>query len=139
MLKSLTLIAIIALTCIFIYFDGAFVLEESKEPIQVNQEYQKNSINTYIINLDRATERLEKITPMATQLGFPHERIPAVDGKNIPQETIDKVVSDASYVNYVNSPLNVGSIGCYMSHINTWEKFLQSDYEYALNRFVNFK
>ena len=43
MFKSLTLIAIIALTCVFIYFDGAFVLEESKEPIQVNQEYQKNA------------------------------------------------------------------------------------------------
>ena len=132
MYKSLFSAFIIIAISFFVLYDGAFVLEKTKDPVEINDSYDENSVGVYLINLDRAQDRLEKITPIINQLDLPFQRVTAVDGKNVSKSVIDEILSESSYLNYVNSFPDVGSVGCYMSHIETLKKFLQSSYEYAL-------
>lgn len=44
----------------------------------------------FVINLDKSTERMAKISERLNQLGISYERIPAVYGADLSQEEIDK-------------------------------------------------
>ncbi len=90
------------------------------------------NIGSYIINLDRSRERYDYVKPKITKLGYDVQRVEAVDGSKLLQSEIDQKLDMNSYLNYLNHSPNNGTIGCSLSHIKTWNNFLQSNYEFAL-------
>jgi len=57
------------------------------------------------------------------------EFIDAIVGYNI---DVDKMVSNNLINNKLERILRRGEIGCYLSHIKSWDAFLKSNYKYAL-------
>jgi glycosyl transferase family 25 len=89
-------------------------------------------VGAYIINLNRSKERYECIKKHLNGLGLNIERIEAVDGSTLSQEEIDKKVDLESYRTFFLHSPKRGTIGCSLSHIKVWERFLQSDFEFAM-------
>lgn len=80
---------------------------------------------TYLINLDRAVERLKRMKKEFEKTGIDYERISAVDAKNLKG---DEYIVKNEY----DRELIPGEIGCYLSHVETLQKFLEDDAEFAL-------
>lgn len=85
----------------------------------------KNNYQTYLINLDRAKERLDFMQSEFEKCNLTYERISAVDAK-----TLDP--NSYKVNNKYDRDLVPGEIGCYMSHLKTMETFLASDNEFAV-------
>jgi glycosyl transferase family 25 len=76
---------------------------------------------TYLINLDRAVERRERMAALLDGLGLAYERIPAVDAateRDGLREAFDfhdgTTATDAEMI-------------CVLSHMRAWERFLETD------------
>jgi len=109
-------------------------------------------IRIYVINLDRATERLAAMGALLGRLGMPFERISAFDAKNLAMQQARKmtaprlgaIVRDlpiylrcedsepSIYFPEFRRYLRAGEIGCYVSHLRTIETFMQSGAEGAV-------
>lgn len=85
----------------------------------------KYSYTTYLINLDRSTDRLELMKNEFNKCNLTFERISAIDAKNL---SGDEYLIDNKY----DRDLLPGEIGCYLSHVSTFKKFLSTDNEFAL-------
>lgn len=83
------------------------------------------NFQTYLINLERAKDRLEWMKQHfeAEQMTF--ERIDAVDAR---------VLDPGHYVirNRFSRDLLLPEVGCYLSHVKALQTFLQSDHHFAL-------
>ena len=90
------------------------------------------SLQVYLVNLDKSTDRLENIKPLIEKLDYPYERISAVYGKELSQDYIKSVTNPEKYKILMHNEIGVGTIGCFLSHIKLWTKFLQSSHSYAL-------
>ena len=90
------------------------------------------SIQVYLVNLDKSTDRLENIKPLIEKLEYPYERISAVYGKALSLDYIKTVTNSTKYKILMHSEIGAGTIGCFLSHIKLWTKFLQSKHSYAL-------
>ena len=90
------------------------------------------TLKVYFINLDKSTERLANIEPLIKQLNFPYTRISAIYGKDLSKEYRHSVTNAQKYKILMNNEIGVGTIGCYLSHVNTWKEFLRSGHSYAL-------
>lgn len=112
---------------------GYFILDsvELKGDV-MNVDVKKNSIGVYVINLGSSKERYEYIKGNIASLGFPELRIDAVDGRKMSKSEIDAKVDIEKYKSFSKSLPNVGTIGCYLSHVNVWEEFLKSELEFAI-------
>lgn len=89
------------------------------------------SLQTYVINLDGSTDRLEAISARLAAFGIDYERISAVDGRPLDLSTVADY--DAAHAErYMGRSLVGGEIGCYHSHLKVAARFLQSDARYAL-------
>ena len=85
---------------------------------------------TYLINLDRATERLAAMETQLKQLELPYTRIPAVLGNTL-EEPIDGF-DERAYNIRTGKQRNLGEIGCYFSHLKVMEAFLETAADHAL-------
>ena len=88
-------------------------------------------VGAYIITLDRSKERWAYVKPSVDKLGFPVERISAVDGKALAEDYVQTNTDQIFYSTFDHVPTR-GTIGCSLSHIKTWKAFLESIFEYAL-------
>lgn len=84
-----------------------------------------SSYSTYLINLDRSTDRLELMKKEFYKSSLSYERISAIDAKKLKG---DEYIIKNKY----DRDLLPGEIGCYLSHVYTLEKFLKTDNEFAL-------
>jgi glycosyl transferase family 25 len=75
-------------------------------------------VKLYVINLDRAPERLTRISDLLGALGVSFERVPAVDGKLLPPPP-DKVPDDAHL-------MTRSEIALIKSHRKCWDLFEES-------------
>lgn len=91
----------------------------------------------YIINLERAKERLEKIIRELEKLGgqFTNYTVfKAIDGKTISEDEIKKLLTlDAQYSFYINAfnfdqIRSRGEVGCYLSHLGVWKDMIKNNY-----------
>ncbi len=83
-------------------------------------------VRTYLINMDRDVERLRWMQDVFSTHNIAFERISAVDGSNLSDE------QQAYHLTPERSHLSRAEIGCLLSHIKTWQTFLQSGADYAL-------
>lgn len=88
------------------------------------------NVATYVINLARATERMQHMRTQLNGLSVPFTRIEAVLGKelNLPIPEFD----EKKFNILTGKQANPGEIGCYLSHIQTLRTFLDSEASYAL-------
>ena len=88
-------------------------------------------LNTYIINLDRAPERLSCIMKQLNPYSeFLVHRVSGVDGKT---ENFSSISLDHHRMHrYFGQSLSAGTIGCYLSHVQAWEAIYHSKKPYAL-------
>ena len=86
--------------------------------------------DTYLINLDRATERLRRMDARLQRLGIPYNRIPAVLGDRL-KEPIEGFDETGFRVRTGKQP-NKREIGCYFSHLKVMETFLEEGRSHAL-------
>ncbi len=84
------------------------------------------AIPIYVVSLARAMERRATMTKHLTELGLNFEITDAVDGRHIPEATYTQMLVRPDV------PLSRGDVGCYLSHMNIYEQFLQTDANVAL-------
>ncbi|XCF07371.1 glycosyltransferase family 25 protein [Tamlana crocina] len=88
----------------------------------------QDSLNfqTYLINLDRSKDRLERMEKEFEKSGIhKFERIRAVDARNLKD-------TDYTLKNRYDRNLVPGEIGCFLSHIKTMQTFLKSSFRFAI-------
>lgn len=91
----------------------------------------RQDIDVYLINLDRATDRLAGMTRRLQALDLPYIRFAAVDGRAMGVDLMTDVDPQAFARNTGRPPLP-GDIGCYHSHMSVWSKLIKSGKPAAL-------
>jgi len=81
-------------------------------------------VKTYLINLDRSTERLAFIMAQARPLGLEVERVPAICGHTLPNELVARYAALPAHHATCGNPLLRGEIACMLSHRQAWLRFL---------------
>jgi len=87
-------------------------------------------MKAYLINLDRAKDRLETSRQTLQQAGIEMVRIKAVDGALLQRPY--KNYSQTLYRLFHGKKTIPSELGCYFSHLKAMQKFLETDDEYAL-------
>ncbi len=88
------------------------------------------SFATFLINLDRATERLQRMDGILQRLGIPYSRLPAVLG-----DLLEEPIANFDELGFrirTGKHRNKREIGCYFSHLKVMEAFLATDHQHAL-------
>lgn len=82
---------------------------------------------TFVINLDKARDRMKPIASQCAKLGIPLERVPGVDGSKLQPHDRRKVASPLCSLTCTNSML-----GAALSHISIWKTVLKRGLNRAL-------
>jgi glycosyl transferase, family 25 len=80
-----------------------------------------------VINLDRCADRLAHMRAAFERLGLAFERLPAVDGGQLPAESINDINARNQWVR----PLTRAEIGCLLSHVACWQAIAAGDEPYG--------
>ncbi|ARD20412.1 glycosyltransferase family 25 protein [Shewanella japonica] len=86
----------------------------------------------FVINLDKSTERMAFMRQQLELLNIDYERVPAVYGKDLDDAEIHTVFNEKANLAKYDKVLNVGEIGCYLSHINCWNMMVSQGLDFAL-------
>ncbi|MDR0662311.1 MAG: glycosyltransferase family 25 protein [Holosporales bacterium] len=124
---------LVIILCIppFFLFEGAYVC--GSRPVEIPEQKSPQGIIVYVINLDRRPDRRVLILPLAEKIGFPLERVAAIDGNLLTSEQVNQVIDAEAFSVFTGRPpTQKGEIGCALSHLHVWEAFLRSPYQYAL-------
>lgn len=89
-------------------------------------------ISGYLINLDKATDRLHNVMKNLHELEFPIHRVVAIDGNSLSDDYISSITDEFTYLKFFRMLPENGTIGCSLSHLKAWKEFLKSDDEFAL-------
>lgn len=81
----------------------------------------------YVINLDRAPERLAYIDKTLTSMGLFYTRVSAVDGQLLSEKRRHEMQKPSEKFYY----LGPGELGCFLSHRECWKSLAQSTDDYA--------
>ncbi len=90
-----------------------------------------NRVASYLINLDSSTERLAVASAQLKAAGIPFERLSAFDGRQLDPTTRPEY-DEARAMSWFGRKLSGGELGCYFSHVDVAQKFLESDAKYGL-------
>ena len=90
-----------------------------------------DGLQTWVINLDRAPERMAGIGARLQALGLPYTRLPAVDARALTPEQ-HAALDEAAYCRQHGMTPLLGELGCYLSHIEVMRAFLASKGQFAL-------
>ena len=82
---------------------------------------------TYVINLDAATGRLERVTRRCQSLGIQCTRFPGVNGRELTRE---ELITEATPE--CRSNCTPAMLGCGLSHIRLWKHALQKKHKRVL-------
>jgi glycosyl transferase family 25 len=89
------------------------------------------SLRTWVINLDRAPDRLARISSQLKRLQLPYTRLSAVDARALtPAQRA--ALDEAAYRRKHGMAPVLGELGCYLSHLEVMRQFLASPAEFAL-------
>ncbi|HEX8045439.1 glycosyltransferase family 25 protein [Rhizobium sp.] len=89
------------------------------------------SLPVYLINIDRATDRLAEIQRQSDELGIKIERVNGVDGALLPQEQwVD--VDHGRFQRRHGRVILAGEYGCYRSHLLALRQFLADGSQSAI-------
>lgn len=83
-----------------------------------------------LINLERSRERLATALGQLAAAGLAAERLPAVDGRAIPEEERLRLAPWDTGAFF--KPLSPGEVGCYLSHVAAAERIVAEGWPVAL-------
>lgn len=89
--------------------------------------FSRLKMKIYLINLDRAPARLQRMATILSEMGLEFERIAAVDGEKLSEDELNKRVKVINNV----LPISLGDIGCTLSHIECLRLIANGADEYA--------
>ena len=89
------------------------------------------NLSTWVINLDRAPERLARIDEQLQRSGLPYTRLAAVDARHLSPEQRAELDEPAYRRKHGMSPV-LGELGCYLSHVMAMHRFLATPAAFAL-------
>ena len=90
-----------------------------------------NRLQTWVINLDRAPERLARAAQQLQRLKLPFTRLAAVDACALTAEQSASLDAAAYCRKHGMTPV-LGELGCYLSHVQAMHAFLASSADFAL-------
>jgi glycosyl transferase, family 25 len=90
-----------------------------------------SGLHTWVINLDRAPERLARINTQLQRLNLPYTRIAAVDARAL-TEAQKRLLDEPTYRRKHGMTPVLGELGCYLSHVQAMQLFLASTSSFAL-------
>jgi glycosyl transferase family 25 len=90
-----------------------------------------NGVRTWVINLDRAPDRLARIAAQLDALRMPWTRLSAVDARRFTPEQAAQLDEAGFRRRHGMTPLP-GELGCYLSHVEVMRAFLASDAHIAV-------
>lgn len=82
----------------------------------------------YIVNLDRAPERMERMTEILKSQSIDFERFPALDGRDFTEADIETYQKQRQQ----GKPMTVGEIACAESHLTIFRKIVEREDDYAV-------
>ena len=88
-------------------------------------------LHAWVINLDRAPERLLRIRAQLDAIGLPWTRLAAVDARALTPAQRAALDEPAYRRKHGMTPV-AGELGCYLSHVQVMAEFLASGADYAL-------
>ncbi len=88
-------------------------------------------VQTWVINLDRAPDRLARVSAQLQRLRLPFTRLAAVDARALTPEQ-HAALDEAAYRRKHGMSPVLGELGCYLSHVAVMRAFLASDAAFAL-------
>lgn len=90
-----------------------------------------DDLRTWVINLDRAPDRLQRIAGQLQRLGLPWTRLRAIDARDMTKEQAARL-DEATYRRRHGMTPLPGELGCYLSHVEVLRRFLAGDADFAL-------
>lgn len=102
--------------------------------ISRDKREQIQSMPIFVINLERNKERRDFALQRLANLGLGAEAFPAVDGKTLKLEELEKtgIYNDVVSHEKFSRSLSMGEIGCTWSHLKLYQKMLDEDIDLAL-------
>lgn len=91
---------------------------------------QTTDLKVYLINLDRATERLARMTNRLNAVPLAFERVPAVDGRSLTFPMPE--FSELSFKILHGRRRIPSEVGCYLSHVECARRLLATNARHAL-------
>ncbi|MGC0372480.1 MAG: hypothetical protein DGJ47_001194, partial [Rickettsiaceae bacterium] len=108
---------------LFISVPQGYYVLNSKSPY-ISSTPPGCGVGVYVINLDSSKERYNYIKNNINKLEFDIKRISAVDGNKLSKKQVDLWLDKESYKQHLGHLPKLGTIGCSLSHIETWNDFL---------------
>lgn len=90
-----------------------------------------DGLQTWVINLDRAPDRLARISRQLQALQLPFRRLPAVDARSFTPAQAAAIDEPEYRRKHGKTPV-AGELGCYLSHVEVMRSFIASDARFAL-------
>jgi len=82
----------------------------------------------YLINLDRAPERLSRMEKILSEKGILFERVAALDGKTLSSQEVAEFRKET----LPGKGMNLGDIACGASHISALQRIAEREDEFAI-------
>lgn len=111
---------------------GFYIFDKTRDVKQ--PDIKNNDVVVYYINMDGSDKKLNLLVPYLEKLKFPYKKVSAVKGNKMSEEEILSFLDVKTWQQVVGSKelIYKGTVGCSLSHIKSWETFVQSKYEFAL-------
>ena len=90
-------------------------------------------MKSYLINLDKDTERLAFFKANFDRLNIPFERVSAVDGRLFSEQAYQDFMKERprDYNRPEGKQWLRGQMGCFLSHYSVWQKIAESKHNFA--------
>jgi len=90
-------------------------------------------VKVYVVNLRRSIARRNYIEQKLQHYNIPFEIFEAVDGNELCETELYKIYAEGSYFkNRYGRVMNIGEIGCALSHIGLYKKILEEKISHAI-------
>jgi GR25 family glycosyltransferase involved in LPS biosynthesis len=123
---------------IIIIFLILFLLTYNHNNIKT-ENFSLDKLKQYLINLDHRKDRFDITNNLLYQYDFKNViRYPAVNGKNMTNDELVKIVDPVAMKSILDNyrkdhhELSYGAVGCYLSHINIWQKLKADNLDYII-------
>jgi len=114
---------------------GLVLIPEMERFVELPPKDQLTLNKIVMINLERRPERRAQMIKSFDILGLKVENFTAVDGRELNDEEIKKIGIEflEGYADpYLNRPMTLGEIGCFLSHFQIWERMVAEKLEEVL-------
>ncbi|VDC31660.1 glycosyltransferase family 25 protein [Pseudogemmobacter humi] len=91
----------------------------------------RGDLGVWWINLDRAEERRRQMEERLARLDLDAERFSAIDGRAAP-DLVAQSLDAAAFRRNMGRAALPAEVGCYLSHLAVWKKFLADGRPFAL-------